>query len=377
MSEPFFEITHRSPASAARTGILRLRGAEIQTPTFMPVGTRATVKAMLPEEVAAIGFRLILANTFHLELRPGSAPIERLGGLHKFMNWPHAILTDSGGFQVYSLADMRKITEDGATFRSPYDGALIHLTPEESVAIQHRLGSDIVMAFDECLDLNAPAEAARQSVEMTLRWLERCRRAHAPRADRSHLFGIVQGHFNTALRRMSAQRTAELDLPGYAIGGLSVGEPEPMMMEMLDAALEHLPQDRPRYAMGVGMPLNLIDMAARGVDLFDCVVPTRNARNGRAFTFQGPVVIKQAQYQEDSGPLEDGCPCQACRHYSRAYLRHLFTTNEILSSRLLTGHNLTFFWRLMERVRAAIAEGTLASLRAAIQDAYSVKEQHE
>ncbi len=365
-----FTITHRDAASGGRTGLLRLRGAEIETPAFMPVGTRGTVKAMAPEEVAAIGYRLILGNTFHLELRPGSGLIERLGGLHRFMNWPHAILTDSGGFQVYSLADLRKISEAGAEFRSPYDGAAVRMTPEDSIAIQHRLGSDIVMAFDECLEFEAPRAAVKDSVELTLRWLERCRRAHAPRADVSHLFGIVQGHFDAELRDYSARRTVELDLPGYAIGGLSVGEPEPQMMAMLEAAIAPLPADRPRYAMGVGLPLNLIDMAARGVDMFDCVVPTRNARNGRVYTFGGVLSIKQAQHAEDAGPLEEGCPCAACRQYSRAYLRHLYISNEILSARLLTGHNLTFFWRLMERIRGALRTGGLAELRADLAAVY-------
>jgi len=366
-----FEITHRDPAGAARTGILHLRGERIETPVFMPVGTRATVKAMLPDEVARIGYRLILGNTFHLELRPGSRLIERLGGLHRFMNWPHAILTDSGGFQVYSLAPMRKLTEAGAEFRSPYDGQRIHLTPEEAIAIQHRLGSDIVMAFDECLDFNAPADAVRAALERTLRWLDRCRAAHAPRAGRAHLFGIVQGHFDAALRAESARRTVERDLPGYAIGGLSVGEPEPLMLEMLEAAVAHLPADRPRYAMGIGLPLNLIDMAARGVDMFDCVVPTRNARNGRVYTFAGIRSIKQNQFAEDPAPLEADCPCSACRHYSRAYLRHLYQCNEILSSRLLTEHNLTFFWRLMDRIRSAIRAGGLRGLRAELAAAYA------
>jgi queuine tRNA-ribosyltransferase len=314
---------------------------------------------------------LILGNTFHLELRPGSAIVERLGGLHQFMNWPHAILTDSGGFQVYSLAEMRKITEEGAEFRSPYDGALIKLTPEESIRIQHRLGSDIVMAFDECLNFDAPAEAVKASVEMTLRWLKRCKKEHTPHEGQSHLFGIVQGQFNAGLRMISAQRTAEFDLPGYAIGGLSVGEPEPLMMEMLEVAVAHLPLDRPRYAMGIGLPLNLIDMVARGVDMFDCVVPTRNARNGRIYTFEGVRIIKHARYAEDPAPLESGCPCNACRHYSRAYLRHLYMSNEILSSRLLTEHNLTFFWRLMARIRDAIRSGKMNELRSEIADRFA------
>lgn len=370
MSARIFEVTHQDPGGPARTGVLMLREARIETPAFMPVGTGGTVKAMHPEAVAAIGYRLILGNTFHLGLRPGGPAIERLGGLHRFMNWPHAILTDSGGFQVYSLAEMRRLSEEGVEFRSPYDGARVFLSPEESIHIQHQLGADIVMALDECLDFAAPPEAVRGSTELTLRWLERCKRAHAPRADRSHLFGIVQGHFNPELRSWSARRSAALDLPGYAIGGLSVGEPEPEMMAMLEAAVAHLPAERPRYAMGIGLPLNLIDMAARGVDMFDCVVPTRSARNGRVYTFEGVRVIKHARYREDGAPLEADCPCRACRGYPRAYLRHLFQCNEIMSSVLLTEHNLTFFWRLMARVREAIREGALAELRRSIAAVY-------
>ena len=374
MAAHIFDIDARCPHTRARAGTLRLHGCQIPTPVFMPVGTRATVKAMLPQEVAAIGYRLILGNTFHLDLRPGSELIDRLGGLHKFMNWPHALLTDSGGFQVYSLAKLRKISEDGVSFNSPYDGARVHLTPERSMEIQHNLGADIIMAFDECLDFDAPAQAVRGSVEMTLRWLERCKAAHEPHAGRSHLFGIVQGHFSAALREYSARQTAAIDLPGSASGGLSVGEPEPIMMEMLEAAIEHLPEDRPRYAMGIGLPLNLIDMVARGVDMFDCVVPTRSGRNGRVYTFEGMRSIKQARYTEDDAPLEAGCPCEACRHYSRAYQRHLFHCNEILSSRLLTGHNLTFFWRLMERIREAIPSGTLPVLRKELAAVYGESE---
>ena len=370
MTASIFEIKSACPQTQARTGTLRLRGVEIATPCFMPVGTRGTVKAMLPEEVRGIGYGLILGNTFHLDLKPGSRTVEKLGGLHAFMNWPGAILTDSGGFQVFSLSDLAKVTEEGVRFRSPYDGAIIDMRPEDSIAIQHRLGSDIVMAFDECLNFDAPEKAVRPSVERTLRWLERCKRAHAPRADAHHLFGIVQGHFNAEMRAWSAQRTAEMDLPGYAIGGLSVGEPEPQMMAMLQAAIEHLPRDRPRYAMGIGLPLNLIDMASMGVDMFDCVVPTRNARNGRAYTFQGLVHVKHAAHAEDAAPLEEGCPCNACRNYSRAYLRHLFQSQEILSAMLITAHNLTFFWRLMARIREAIEAGALPALREELAAAY-------
>jgi queuine tRNA-ribosyltransferase len=362
MSE-LFEITHRDPESAARTGILNLHGVQIETPVFMPVGTQGTVKAMKPEEVAAIGFRLVLGNTFHLHLRPGSERIERLGGLHRFMNWPHSILTDSGGYQVYSLAEIRKVNEKGVEFRSPHDGAMMLMTPEESIRIQHRLGSDIVMAFDECLPYEAQPDSVRSSMEMTLRWLKRCRSEHAARSGTGHLFGIVQGHFDSGLRQESACRTAELDLPGYAVGGLSVGEPENEMMEMLEASVSELPDDRPVYAMGIGLPMNLVDMVIRGVDMFDCVIPTRNARNGRVYTFNGVYSVKRSDFSDDASALEEDCPCDACRHYSRAYLRHLFQCSEILSSRLLTEHNLVFFRRLMDKIREAIRDGTLLSLR--------------
>jgi len=344
----------------------------------MPVGTRGTVKAMTPQEVAGIGFQIILGNTFHLELRPGSRLIEQFGGLRKFMNWPRAILTDSGGFQVFSLAAIRKITEEGAEFRSPYDGAMSKLTPESAVEIQHRLGSDILMAFDECLEFGAEIARARKSMEMTLRWLERCQRTHLNlNHEQHHLFGIVQGGFSAALREESARRTAEFDLPGFAIGGISVGEPEPMMMEMLEAAITHLPQDKPRYAMGIGLPLNLIDMVMRGVDMFDCVVPTRNARNGQLYTFKGIVVLKHAANTEDPSAVEAGCPCDACVNYSRAYLRHLYMNNEILASRLCSLHNLTFFYRLMERMREAIPKGTLPELRSELAQYYGAKSKTE
>ncbi len=373
MSSAVFQIQERCPVTQARTGILTLPHATVRTPVFMPVGTRATVKAMTPEEVAAIGYRLILANTFHLELRPGSRVIEKLGGLHPFMNWPYALLTDSGGYQVFSLAAIRKINDEFVEFRSPYDGATCRLTPESAIEIQHRLGADIIMALDECIEYGADRARSEKAMERTLDWLEKCKQCHERRGDEetqgkkgalgSSLFGIVQGGFFSDLRERSSQRTAEIDLPGYAIGGLSVGEPEPQMMEMLEASLVHLPTDRTRYAMGVGLPLNLIDMVMRGIDMFDCVIPTREGRNGRAYTFQGVVVLKHAANAENPQPLEEDCPCDACRRYTRAYLRHLFMNNEILASRLTTLHNLTFFWKLMERIRGCIADGKLPELR--------------
>jgi queuine tRNA-ribosyltransferase len=383
MSHKNFQVIARCPKTQARLGRLTLPHGEIETPVFMPVGTRGTVKAMTPQEVAAIGYRLILGNTFHLELRPGSELIQQLGGLRKFMNWPHAILTDSGGYQVFSLAAMRKITEEGAEFRSPYDGALCRLTPESAIQIQHRLGADVIMAFDECLEYGAERGRVEKSMDLTLRWLARCQAEHEAITARddgdstSHLFGIAQGGFFSDLREASARRTVEVDLPGYAIGGLSVGEPEPLMMEMLEASVAHLPADRPRYAMGIGLPLNLIDMVMRGVDMFDCVVPTRNARNGRVYTFKGVVILKHASNRDSAEPIEADCPCDACRNYTRAYLRHLYLSNEILASRLATLHNLTFFWRLMERIRAAIPSGALENLRSDLAQFYEHTDEAE
>lgn len=385
MTMSIFRIQDSSPNDMARTGVLSLPHGEVETPVFMPVGTAGTVKAMTPQEVAAIGYRLILGNTFHLDLRPGSELIDTQGGLGRFMNWPHNILTDSGGYQVFSLAKMRKITEEGAEFRSPYDGAKCRLTPERAVEIQHNLASDLIMPLDECLEYGADAKRSRDSMEMTLRWLARCKARHvellatrgAERGYTSHLFGIAQGGFDAALRAESARRTAELDLPGYSIGGLAVGEPEPEMMAMLEASIEHLPAERPRYAMGIGLPLNLIDMVARGVDMFDCVVPTRNARNGRVYTFKGTVILKHAAHREDPSPIEADCPCDACRNYSRAYLRHLYMSKEILASRLATMHNLTFFWRLMERIREAIPTGGLGELRAELAEHYGAADRVE
>lgn len=386
MPSSIFKISTRCPLTKARTGILTLPHATVETPVFVPVGTRGTVKAMTPEEVAGIGFRLILANTFHLDLRPGSRLVERLGGLHRLMNWPHALLTDSGGYQVFSLANIRKVTEEGVKFRSPYDGAACELTPESAMQIQHRLGADVIMAFDECLEYGADRKRAELAMERTLRWLRRCAEEHlrllenptagggcATLERERHLFGIVQGGFFSDLRLESSRRTAEVDLPGYAVGGLSVGEPEPLMMEMLEASVTHLPEDRPRYAMGIGLPLNLIDMVARGIDMFDCVVPTREARNGRLYTSAGIVVLKHASNAENPAPVEADCPCETCRNYSRAYLRHLFMSKEILASRLATMHNLTFFHRLMERIRGAIPQGRLGELRRELAPHYEEK----
>ncbi len=352
-----FEIKYTCRASRARCGLMTTAHGVVETPVFMPVGTRGTVKAMTPEELRETGAQIILGNTFHLMLRPGSETIRDLGGLHKFMNWPGPILTDSGGFQVFSLAALRKVTDEGVTFQSPLDGSTCHLTPERAMEVQAHLGSDIAMVLDECLAHPATREQARRALERTLAWAVRCRRAADPR---QAIFGIVQGGMFEDLRRESARRTVELDFVGYAIGGLSVGEDKPMMFEMLEASLAELPVSRPRYLMGVGTPRDIIRAIDAGVDMFDCVLPTRNARNGLAFTAEGAVKIKHAAYTRDPSPLSASCACPTCRNYSRAYLRHLYMANEILSARLLTYHNLYYFHALTAAARNAIRNGTWA-----------------
>jgi len=352
-----FEVLARS--GAARRGVIDLPRGEIRTPAFMPVGTYGTVKAMAPEEVRATGADIILGNTFHLMLRPGTAVIERHGGLHGFMNWPRPILTDSGGFQVWSLAERRKITEAGVTFASPVDGSRVFMGPEESMAVQRALGSDIVMIFDECTPYPATEQQARQSMELSLRWAERSKRAHE--GNPSALFGIVQGGMHESLRRQSARGLVGLGFDGYAIGGLSVGEPHDERDRVLDITAPELPDDRPRYLMGVGRPEDIIAGVLRGVDMFDCVMPTRNARNGYLFTRRGVLKVRNARYEQDTGPVDPECGCHTCRHYSRAYLRHLDRCNEMLGSRLMTVHNLTFYQDLMNGLREAIERGDLES----------------
>ena len=343
----------------ARRGELTTYHGVVQTPVFMPVGTRGTVKAMLPEEIAAMGFEIILGNTYHLHLRPGENLIKKLGGLHKFMNWKKAILTDSGGFQVFSLSKLRKISEDGVNFQSSYDGNPCFLSPETSMQIQADLGADIIMSFDECTPFPAEKEVARKSMELSMRWARRSKEALLKISpDKTHLFfGIVQGGMHLDLRKESADFLTELDCDGVAIGGLSVGEPIPLMHEMVEAVAPFLPQNKPRYLMGVGTPRDLIVAINSGVDMFDCVIPTRNARNGSLFTSEGVLIIKQAQYADDPRPLDPSCSCSTCRNYSRAYLRHLYVNNEILASRLHTFHNLFFYNSLIQKCREAIEKG--------------------
>ena len=338
-----------------RRGCLTFPRGMIETPAFMPVGTYGSVKAMTPEELEDLGTQIILGNTFHLMLRPGTDIIKLHGDLHDFMHWQKPILTDSGGFQVFSLAKLRKITEDGVSFNSPIDGAKVMLTPEKSMQVQRELGSDIVMIFDECTPYPATLEQAEASMALSLRWAARSKLAHADNP--SALFGIVQGGMYAGLRKISAEGLVAIGFDGYAIGGLSVGEPVEERNHVLEATTPHLPQNKPRYLMGVGTPTDIIESVRRGMDMFDCVIPTRHARTGFLYTSQGILKIRNARYQNDTRPLDETCRCYTCRHYSRAYLRHLDKCQEILSSRLNTLHNLYYYQQLMSEIRAAIEQG--------------------
>ena len=360
-----FEVLNAAPtdgSTRARLGRLTTSHGTVDTPVFMPVGTNATVKALDPDDLHEVGATIILANTYHLYLRPGHERISRLGGLHRFMAWERPILTDSGGFQVWSLGKLRKIEPHGVWFQSHIDGAKVFLGPKESMDIQRKLGSDIVMVFDECTPYPATPEQALASMQMSMRWADECRE-HLPVNDQQALFGIVQGGMYPELRLQSLDTIASMDFEGIAIGGLSVGEPKPEMLAMLDTLAPHLPADKPRYVMGVGTPDDLIEGIDRGIDMFDCVMPTRNARNGTLFTDHGIVHIKQTRFTEDARPLMDDCDCYTCRHFSRAYLRHLYMAKEILSSRLNTLHNLHYYTALMRRAREALAMGNWPKFR--------------
>ena len=349
---------------AARAGRLTTAHGVVETPIFMPVGTHASVKALAPDDLGAAGAQIVLANTYHLFLRPGHGLVRELGGLHRFMGWDRPILTDSGGFQVFSLSKLRKITEAGVEFRSPVDGSTHFLSPEISIEVQQALGADIIHPLDECLAYPAARVDAERSLELTLRWAARSKSAHAgPPAVAQALFGIVQGGTDADLRTRATRATVELGFDGYAIGGLAVGEPKPMMYDLTELVASLLPVDQARYLMGVGKPEDLVESVARGVDMFDCVLPTRNARNGQAFTADGPVTLKQARYARDGAPLDPECDCYACCGFSRAYLRHLFMAGELLSHRLLTLHNVTFFLRLMREMRAAIVAGAFKAFQ--------------
>jgi queuine tRNA-ribosyltransferase len=354
-----FGHTVRATDGAARAGVLRTAHGDVATPAFMPVGTAGTVKAMTPEGVAATGAEMILGNTYHLMLRPGAERVAALGGLHRFMNWPGPILTDSGGFQVMSLAALRTIDADGVSFRSHVDGARHRLTPERSVEIQRLLGSDVTMVLDECTPFPADASVAADSMRLSLRWAERSRAAFVARPGHA-LFGIVQGGVHDALRRESAEGLVAIGFDGYAVGGLAVGEGQAEMFRVLEATVPFLPADRPRYLMGVGKPADIVGAVARGIDMFDCVLPTRSGRTGQAFVPGGTLNLRNARHADDQAPIDPGCPCPACRSYSRAYLHHLVKTKEILGAMLLTAHNLTHYQRLMADLREAIAGGRLA-----------------
>ncbi len=350
-----FTVTHQQ--GPARRGQITFPRGLIDTPAFMPVGTYGTVKAMTPEEIQSLGAQIILGNTFHLMLRPGPEVISAHGGLHEFMHWPGPILTDSGGYQVFSLCELRRLSEEGVTFQSPIDGAMIHLTPERSIEMQHVLNSDIVMVFDECTPYPATESQARQSMELSLRWAERSKTTHGEH--QSALFGIVQGGMYPDLREASLKGLTQIGFDGYAIGGLSVGEPKELMFTVLDNLMPQMPAEKPRYLMGVGKPEDLVEGVRRGVDLFDCVMPTRNARNGHLFTSFGVVRIRNSGYRNDTRPLDLECDCYTCQNYTRAYLHHLFRSQEILSARLNTWHNLSYYQRLMRHLRRAIEQGTL------------------
>ncbi|MFM8552369.1 MAG: tRNA guanosine(34) transglycosylase Tgt [Nitrospiraceae bacterium] len=356
-----FSVRQTDANGVARQGLLVTAHGSIETPAFMPVGSLGAVKGIGPEDLAGLGFRMILNNAYHLYLRPGHRVVEELGGLHKFTGWPGAILTDSGGFQVFSLAKLCRVTDEGVTFQSQVDGSSHHITPERAIEIQEALGADIIMAFDECVALPSARERVREALQRTGAWARRCQSARR-RSDQA-LFGIVQGGHDPALRVESARDLVSLGFDGYAVWGLSVGEEKSVMYAMLDATVPELPADRPRYLMGVGMPEDLVEGVARGIDLFDCVVPTRHGRTGWLFTSTGRVLIKQARYAKDESPIDPSCGCQVCRNHSRAYLHHLFGVKEMLGVRLNTLHNLYYFSDLMRQIRSAIAAGSFAAFR--------------
>ncbi len=360
---------------AARRGRMRTAHGVVDTPAFMPIATAGSVKSLSPADVRAAGAQIVLANTYHLFLRPGHELVRELGGLHRFMGWDGPILTDSGGFQVWSLSALRRLGEDGVEFRSHVDGSRRLLTPELSVEIQHALGVDVMHPLDECLGHPATEVDTERSLALTQRWLVRSAAAHARGGAGAALFGIVQGGVYPPLRRRAVEDAAALDLAGYAIGGLAVGEPKPVLLDVTALTAALLPKDRPRYLMGVGKPPDLVEAVTRGVDCFDCVLPTRNARNGQAFTADGPLAIRNARFTHDAAPLDAECPCEACRGFSRAYLRHLFLARELLAYRLLSLHNVTFYQRLVAAMREAIAAARFEAFRARFLDRYGVESQ--
>jgi queuine tRNA-ribosyltransferase len=369
-----YTLLKTDSSSKARAGILHTRRGDVETPVFMPVGTQATVKAVSPDELRALGAHIILGNTYHLHVRPGEEVIRDLGGLHSFMGWDRSILTDSGGFQVSSLSKLRRITEEGVHFQNHLDGTPTFIGPETSMRIQRDLGSDVVMAFDECPPFPCTYDEAAKSLELTTRWERRSRDwwRDQPQEGRPLLFGIVQGSSYADLRERSARSLVEIGFDGYAVGGVSVGEPEPEMMKAVESSVPFLPEESPRYAMGLGTPPQLVEMVARGIDMFDCVLPTRIARNGTAFTAAGTLNLKNAPFARDPGPIEEGCDCPACATFSRAYLRHLIKAEEILGLRLVTLHNLHFYLTLMRKMRSAILDGAFAEFRREFVAGYRV-----
>lgn len=368
-----YELIKKCSKTGARLGKIHTPHGVIDTPVFMPVGTQATVKSMAPNELKDIGAKIILSNTYHLYIRPGHELVKQAGGLHSFMDWDRAILTDSGGFQVFSLAGLRKITDDGVMFKSHLDGSSHFFSPEKVMEIENALGADIIMAFDECAPYPSEHSYAKEAMERTTRWAKRCKAAHK-NIEKQALFGIVQGVTYKDLRTESAKQLIDIDFPGYAIGGLSVGEPGELMYEVLDYTVELLPRDKPRYLMGVGTPDYLIEGVIRGIDMCDCVLPTRVARNGTAMTWNGKVVVRNATYEKDFSPLDPECDCYACRNFTRAYIRHLIKANEILGIRLISIHNLRFLINLMEKIREAIAEDRLLEFSKAFYKKYYKEE---
>ena len=375
MSEAItYELLHVDKNSGARRGVVHTPHGDIQTPIFMPVGTQATVKSMTPDELKdEVKAQIILSNTYHLYLRPGNELVKEAGGLHKFMNWDRPILTDSGGFQVFSLSGLRKITEEGVKFNSHLDGSKHLFTPESVMKIEEDLGADIIMAFDECCPYPSTYEYTKNSMERTTRWAKRCKEAHKA-IDKNALFGIVQGGFYKDLRKASAEQLIELDFPGYAIGGISVGEPKEIQNKVLEYTTPFLPKDKPRYLMGVGSPGAILDAVERGVDMFDCVLPTRIARHGTAMTTYGRVIIKNKEYEKDFTPLDSKCDCYCCKNYTKAYLRHLFKANEMLGQRLLSIHNVNYLVKLADNIRQAIKEDRFLEFKEQVYRDYGLND---
>jgi queuine tRNA-ribosyltransferase len=371
-----FSFSIAATDGAARTGMIAMQRGEIRTPAFMPVGTGATVKAMRPEEVRASGADIILGNTYHLMLRPGAERVAKLGGLHRFMGWERPILTDSGGYQVMSLSDLTKVTEEGVAFASHLDGSRHMLSPERSIEVQRLLDSDIVMQFDQLVSTTSTREAQQEAMERSIRWAKRSRDEFdrgGEHAERAAIFGIQQGALDEALRRQSAEALIDIAFDGYAVGGLAVGEGQEAMLSCLDFAVDMLPAERPRYLMGVGKPDDVVEAVVRGVDMFDCVLPTRSGRTGQAFTADGPINMRNARFAEDREPIETGCPCPACTTFSRAYVHHLVRSGEILGAMLMTQHNLWFYQRMMEGLRAAISEQQLGAFAASFLSRYRAR----